>query len=124
MPERTGSDDAPLTASVGEQLVEKADADQDAAAARDAEEQRHARVERRKADERDVVLRHTGGERRLRPRRDLPIGARRRPATRRRSALWAGAAVLAVAAVGGVGRALLAAGVIVARERLARTTPW
>lgn len=65
----------PLSASVGEQLREKAHQEREAAGEAQASGRQRERVERRKSTERREVLRHTGGERRVRPRRDA--GGRR-----------------------------------------------
>lgn len=59
----------PLAATVGEQLREKAELEQRSDEERRASDRQHEQVERKKADEREAVLRHTGGEKRLRPRR-------------------------------------------------------
>jgi hypothetical protein len=59
----------PLTASVKDILDEHADAERRAAEERRAEEATRERVLRRKAEEEETVLRHTGGQRRLRPSR-------------------------------------------------------
>jgi hypothetical protein len=101
--------DQPLTASVVEQLREKAHLDEASAAEARASERQHERVARRKAEEQETVLQHTGGERRLRPPRAAVAGG---------AAEWAwigvagaGAALAGVGLARRGGLALLLAGV-------------
>jgi Flp pilus assembly protein TadB len=86
---------------VGEQLREKAQAERQAGTERASEERRQEQLERHKAEERELALRHSGGERRPRPRqayRDTPPNAW----------WWAGAATLVIGFVSGArGRQLL-----------------
>jgi hypothetical protein len=60
----------PLTASVRDILDEHAEAQRRADEERRADEAERERAVRRKAEEERTILRHTGGKRRLRPRRD------------------------------------------------------
>jgi hypothetical protein len=66
----------PLTASVRDILDEHEETARRADEERRAEEAERERASRRKADEERAALRHTGGERRLRPRRDAREAAR------------------------------------------------
>jgi hypothetical protein len=90
-----------LSASVGEQLREKAQAERQAGAERASGQRRQEGLERHKAEEREAALRHSGGDPRPRPRQasdDTPPNAW----------WWAGAATLAIGfASGARGRQLL-----------------
>lgn len=67
-----GNRPQPLTASLGEQLRGKAQSEQQANAKRQADERRQQGLDRRKAEERELALRHSGGALRPRPRRAYP----------------------------------------------------
>jgi hypothetical protein len=94
-------DPSGLSASVGEQLRGKAEAERQASAERASEASRQQRVERQKAEEREVALRHSAGARKPRPRQaygDTPPNAW----------WWSAVAMLLVGFVSGVrGRRLL-----------------
>jgi hypothetical protein len=101
----------PLTASVEDILEEHEDAERRSLEERRSEEAERQRIARRKADEERTVMRHTGGERRLRPRRDAsarggaPGGAGEASGLDPR--LLVGGAVLGVILAGGVRRLIL-----------------
>jgi hypothetical protein len=105
----------PLTASVRDILDEHADTARRADEERRAEEAERERLARRKAEEAETALRHTGGERRLRPRRDVrmratPGGGERAGIDPR---LLAGGVLLGVILAGGI-RRLVPLGVVAA----------
>jgi hypothetical protein len=117
-----GPDAAPLTATVGEQLREKAETERAAEVERQDAERVHARMEAHKADEQASVERHLAAP----PR---PVGDRvALPATEalRASSRVTPALVLGVAAVALLGRgwvrgvALVASAIYVARALSAR----
>jgi hypothetical protein len=114
-----------LTASVVEQLREKAELDRAAESKPRAGEQVYERTERKKAVERSVVLQHTRGERRVKP----PTGKVARAADLANEARWvplvaSGAGLIAIGYAGhgfrrgviiALGAALVMMGVLVRR---------
>ncbi|MFL5301726.1 MAG: hypothetical protein ACJ79R_15430 [Anaeromyxobacteraceae bacterium] len=123
--EAAGGTGETLTASVVEQLREKAEIEREAESSRRDEEQLRERTERRKADEQATVLAHTGGERRLRP----PRGDAARAADLANDPRWlplvaVGAGLVAIGSAGrglrrvaiiALGAALATAGVLARR---------
>jgi hypothetical protein len=101
----------PLTASVKDILEEHEDAERRSLEERKTEEAERQRVARRKAEEERTVMRHTGGERRLRPRRDANARGRNSGSAGAASGLdprlLVGGAVLGMVLAGGVRRLIL-----------------
>jgi hypothetical protein len=115
--EAAGGTGETLTASVVEQLREKAELEREAESSRRGDEQQHARTERRKADERATVLAHTGGERRLRP----PSGDAARAADLANDPRWLPLVAVGagLVAIGSAGRGLRRVGLIALGAALA-----